>query len=216
MPSLLEVRAAPNVWNGKQRMVAEARRDARGHGAGRGFRIDGLERGVAGVYRLQRFRRAIVDVQADAGGIRQRGKIQHQATQNLGGRGGADHLLAQRVEQPHLLSQRRHAALAEPPDGRQRASQNQRGQQHGRLNRPTAFQHGHRGRARDQDLEVSIIGRQGTVLAGDSGDPDAIAQAKAAQFRAGVAPRAGQKHVQLVAARAHQRADPRRHSCPRR
>ena len=123
----LEVRAAPNVWNGKQRMVAEAGRDSRGHGSGRGFGIDGLERGVVGVYRLERFRRAIVDIQADAGGIRQRGKIEHQAAENLGGRGGADHLLAQRVEQPHLLSQRRHAPLTEPPDGRQRAGQNERG-----------------------------------------------------------------------------------------
>ena len=85
--------------------------------AGGSFRIDRLYGRVIRMHAFERFRRPVVDVEADAGGIRQRGKIQHQPAQNFGGRGGADHLLAQRMEQPHLFSQPRHAPLAEPPDG---------------------------------------------------------------------------------------------------
>ena len=69
-----------------------------------------------------------------------------------------------------------------------------------RLNGPAPLDHRHRSGARDQDLKISIIGRQRAVLAGDAGDADAVAHAEAAQLGPAVAPRAGQENVQLLAA----------------
>ena len=202
---LLEVRAAPDVRNGNQRVAAKAGCNRGRQGRGRRLRIDSLHRGVVGVDTFQHFRRAVVDIEANAGGIRQRRKIQHQPPQDLCGRGGADHLLPQRIEQPHLFAQLRHAAFAEPPDGRQRAGQNQRSQKHRRLNRPAPLDHRHRRRVWNQDLEVTIVRRQRAVLAGNAGDADAIARAESAQFGALVTPRPGQEYIQLVVSLADQK-----------
>src|SRR5579859_227882 len=109
------------------------------------------------------------------------------------------------MEEPHLTPEARHAALAEPPDQRQRAGENHRGQQERRLNNPSAFENCYCTWAGNQHLKEAIVGREHAVLAGDAGDTDAIADAKAAQLMAGVAARSREKYVEVLTARANQK-----------
>ncbi len=188
-----EKRAAPRVRDGQQGALAVARRNGRRQARFRRRQIHAVRRATR-VHGLQCLRAAILDIKPDARSAGKRRKSQRQPTQNLRGRRGADHFLAQRVEQMHLFAKRCHAPLPDPPDGQQRRRQDQRRQQHRRLDQPASFQHRDRRRAGHQNLKILVVRRQRAVLAGHPGHPHPVASAESTQLRTGISPRSCKKY----------------------
>ena len=150
------------------------------------------------MHAFQHRRPAIQDIEAEGSGMRQGRKRRSQFAEHLGRRGGRDHLFTERVQQPHLFAERRHAVFAEPPDGSQGAGQNQCRQQDRGLDHPTSLQQQQGGRARNQNLEIMVIGRQRTVLACDAGDANPVTRPEAVELRAGIPAGAGKKDAQVL------------------